>query len=185
MIKQFIKELVFRIRGEYTTEKLVRMGMTVGKHFGREEHVILDPSFCWLITIGDYVTLAPNVVILCHDASTRKFIGFTKCGCVSIGDHVFVGAGSYILPGVKIGDNVVIGANSTVTHNVPSNSVYAGSPAKFIMSIEEFKLKNKEKCGLLPFFEKKYSLSHKVPYYLRIKQKEILQNTNTMIGFID
>ena len=47
-----IKELLYRIRGEYTTEKLISMGMTVGKNFGRLNGVILDPSHCWLITIG-------------------------------------------------------------------------------------------------------------------------------------
>lgn len=30
-----IKELLYRLRGEYTTEKLISMGMQVGKSFGR------------------------------------------------------------------------------------------------------------------------------------------------------
>ena len=182
-LRQLLKEFVFRMRGEYTTEKLIKMGMTVGTHFGREEHVILDPSFCWLISIGDYVTLAPNVVILCHDASTRKFLGYTKCGLVNIGNHVFVGAGSYILPGVTIGDNVIIGANSTVTHDVPSNCVYAGSPAAFVMTLEEYIKKNRQRMEQSPFFDRTYSLSHGVPMPLRVEQKTALQNTK--LGFID
>ena len=44
-----IKELVYRLRGEYTTEKLIKMGMKVGGDFGRLNGVILDPSHCWLI----------------------------------------------------------------------------------------------------------------------------------------
>ena len=59
-----IKELLYRIRGEYTTEKLISMGMKVGKNFGRLNGVILDPSHCWLIEIGDNVTLAPRTYSL-------------------------------------------------------------------------------------------------------------------------
>lgn len=39
---------------------------------------------------------------------------------------------------VKIGTNVVIGAGSVVTKDCESNSVYAGVPAKRLMSINEF-----------------------------------------------
>ena len=67
-----IKEILYRIRGEYTTEKLISMGMKVGKNFGRLHGVILDPSHCWLIEIGDDVTMAPRVHVLCHDASTSR-----------------------------------------------------------------------------------------------------------------
>ena len=77
-----IKEMLYRIRGEVTTEKLISMGMTVGKNFGRLNGVILDPSHCWLITIGDDVTMAPRVHILCHDASTKGFLGYTDIGVI-------------------------------------------------------------------------------------------------------
>ena len=126
----YLKEFIYRLRGEYTTEKLMKMGMQVGKNFKRLNGVILDPAHCWLIEIGDNVTLAPRVHILCHDASTKTFLNYTKIGRVTIGDNVFVGAETVILPGIKIGNNVVIGANSTVTHDVPENSVVVGSPAR-------------------------------------------------------
>ncbi len=54
---------------------------------------------------------------------------------VMIGDRVFVGANVTILKGVTIGEGAVIGAGSIVTHNVPSNEVWAGNPAKFIKRI--------------------------------------------------
>ena len=72
-----IKEILYRIRGEYTTEKLISMGMKVGQNFGRLHGVILDPSHCWLIEIGDNVTMAPRVHVLCHDASTKVHLGYT------------------------------------------------------------------------------------------------------------
>lgn len=133
-----IKEFVYRFRGEYTTEKLMTMGMQVGRNFKRLNGVILDPSHCWLIEIGDNVTMAPRVHILCHDASTKPFLNYTKIGRVTIGDNVFLGAESVVLPGVRIGSNVIIGANSTVTHDIPENSVAVGSPARVICSLEDY-----------------------------------------------
>ena len=48
---------------------------------------------------------------------------------VIIGDNVWVGARSVILPGVIVGNNVVIAAGSVVTKDVPDNSLVAGVPA--------------------------------------------------------
>lgn len=56
-------------------------------------------------------------------------------GGVEIGNNVWIGDKSTILSGVTIGDNVIIGANSVVTHDIPSNSMAAGSPAKVIKQI--------------------------------------------------
>ena len=67
-----LREFVYRLRGEFTTERLVSMGMKVGSNFKRLNGVILDPSHCWLIEIGDNVTMAPRVHVLCHDASTKN-----------------------------------------------------------------------------------------------------------------
>ena len=127
-----IKELIYRFRGEYTTEKLVSMGMKVGCHFHRMHGAILDPSHCWLIDIGDNVVIAPRAHILCHDASTKGFLGYTRIGRVNIGDNVFIGAEAVVLPGVTIGNNVIIGANSTVTHDIPAYSIAVGSPARVV-----------------------------------------------------
>lgn len=178
----FVKEFIYRLRGEYTTEKLIKMGMKVGKNFGRLNGVILDPSHCWLIEIGDNVTLAPRVHVLCHDASTKTFLDFTKVGRVTIGNNVFIGAESVILPGVTIGSNVVVGANSTVTHDVPENTVVAGSPAKVICSLEEYINKERARMENNPCYDETYTLRKSVPMDLRMKQKEELSGK---IGYID
>lgn len=177
-----IAELIYRLRGEYTTEKLIAMGMRVGKNFGRLNGVILDPSHCWLIEIGDDVTLAPRVHILCHDASTKVFMNFTKIGRVTIGNRVFIGAESVVLPGVTIGDNVIIGANSTVTHNIPSNSVAAGSPARIICSLDEYIAKEKARMEKAPVYDDTYTLRKGISMELCMKQKEELKDK---IGYID
>lgn len=178
----FIKELLYRLRGEYTTEKLISMGMQVGTNFGRLNGVILDPSHCWLITIGDNVTMAPRVHILCHDASTKQFLGYTKIGRVNIGDNVFIGAESVVLPGVTIGDNVIIGANSTVTRDIPANSVAAGSPARVICTLEEYLNKERSRMASAPCYGEEYTLRQGVSMEKRMEQKADLEGR---IGYID
>lgn len=177
-----IKELLCRLRGEYSTEKLISMGMKVGKNFGRLNGVILDPSHCWLIEIGDDVTMAPRVHILCHDASTKTFLNYTKIGRVNIGNRVFIGAESVVLPGVTIGDDVVIGANSTVTHDIPSNSVAVGSPAKVICTLDEYLEKEKERMKNSHIYDESYTLRQDVSMEKRLNQKEELEGK---IGYID
>lgn len=55
---------------------------------------------------------------------------------MEIGNNVWIGDKSTILDGVHIGDNVIVGANSVVTHDIPSNSVAAGMPAKIIKQLK-------------------------------------------------
>lgn len=177
-----VKEFVYRLRGEYTTEKLVSMGMKIGTNFKRLNGVILDPAHCWLIEIGDNVTLAPRVHILCHDASTKTFLNYTKIGRVIIGDNVFIGAESVVLPGITIGNNVIIGANSTVTHSIPNNSVAVGNPARVICSLEEYLEKEKARMEGAPIYGEEYTLRKNVTLDLRMKQKADLEGR---IGYID
>ena len=177
----FIKEILYRIRGDFSTEKLVKMGMVVGKNFKRLHGVILDPGHCWLIEIGDNVTMAPRVHILCHDASTKHFLNYTKIGRVTIGNNVFIGAESVVLPSVTIGSNVVIGANSTVTHDIPSNSVVAGSPARVISTLDEYLEKERERMKGSPCYGEEYTLRQNVSMEKRMEQKD---NLSHKIGFI-
>lgn len=51
---------------------------------------------------------------------------------ICIGNDVWIGSGSYIMPGVKVGNGVVIAANSVVTKNIPDYALVAGVPAKII-----------------------------------------------------
>ncbi len=178
----YLKEFLYRLRGEFTTEKLISMGMTVGKSFNRMNGVILDPGHCWLIEIGDNVTMAPRVHILCHDASTKQHLGYTKIGRVTIGSNVFIGAESVILPGVTIGDHVIIGANSTVTHDIPENSVAAGCPARVICSMEAYLEKERARMKTAPCYEEDFTLRQNVSMEKRMQQKEELTGK---IGYID
>lgn len=98
--------------------------------------VILD---CGHITIGDNVMLAPNVQIYAAyhplDAATRT-AGPELAAPISIGDNVWIGGGSIILPGVSIGENSVIGAGSVVARDIPSNVVAAGNPCRVLRTLK-------------------------------------------------
>ena len=181
-MRKIIKAIVYRLQGNYSTEKLVSMGMTVGKNFNRLNGVILDPSHCWLIEIGNNVTMAPRVHILCHDASTKMFLNYTKIGRVSIGDNVFIGAGSIVLPNVTIGSNVVIGAGSVVTHDVPDGMVIAGNPARPISTLDDYLQKERAHIHEAPCYGEEYTLRRNVPMELRMQQKADL---NGKIGYVD
>ncbi len=176
-VKQWIKECVFRIRGTYTVEKLVKMGLTVGKNFNPQVGFDLDASHCWLITIGDNVTFGPDVRILAHDASMHQALGYTKIAPVTIGDNVFIGAGTIVLPGVSIGSDSIIGAGSVVTKNVPQGMVYAGNPARQICTTQEFLSKHKQKMQTCPCYDESYTLRQNVFAEKKKQQKEELEES--------
>ena len=98
------------------------------------------------VEIGSHVTIA-GAHILTHDASPKRFVGhdMNRVGRVVIGDNVFIGAGTIILPGVRIGSNVVVGAGSVVTRDVGENTVVAGNPARQISTLEAFVAKHEAK----------------------------------------
>lgn len=135
------------IRGEQYLPKFINRGLKVGKNFCRMGGVIIDPSHCFQIEIGDNVTLAPRVHILAHDTSTYMHLGYTRSANVRIGNQVFIGASTIVLPGVSIGDRVIIGAGSVVTKDIPSNSVAVGNPARVICSIDAYLEKERAKMN--------------------------------------
>lgn len=174
MIKGIIKKLIYRIRGEYTIDQLRKMGLTVGENFNPQLGFELDPSHCWLIEIGEDVTFGPHVQVLAHDASMYHHLGYTRIGKVVIGNNVFVGAGSIILPNVKIGDNVIIGAGSIVTQDIPENVVCAGNPAKILDSVDNFIAKHKKCMNESPVYDESYTLRKKITNAKKSQQKKDL-----------
>lgn len=105
----------------------------------------------FLISIGDRVTVTSGVRFLTHDGSTwlvrEKGERYQRYGRISIGNDVFIGINSIILPGVSIGSRVVIGAGSVVTRNVPQGTVWAGVPAKQICTFDSFEERVRSTCA--------------------------------------
>ena len=172
-----------KLRGIVSPEELQARGLVVGKRFKCLQGVIIDDSHCWLIEIGDDVTMAPRVHILAHDASTKTHLGYTKIGRVTIGNNVFIGAESVVLPGVTIGDNSIVGANSTVTHDVPANSVVAGSPAKVICSLEDYLAKERKRMESSPCYDESWTLRGAITAQKKERQKADL--ANGIVGYVD
>lgn len=91
------------------------------------------------ITIGKNVLLGPDVKIYTavhpilpderiYTDETGQKATRTKTAPVTIGNRVWIGGGTVILPGVTIGDNAVVGAGSVVTKAIPANAVAYGNP---------------------------------------------------------
>lgn len=96
------------------------------------------------IFVGNNVMFAPNVVIASathpiHPELRRKQAQYNLP--IHIGNNVWIGANSVILPGVNIGDNSVIGAGSIVTKDIPSNVVAVGNPCRVLREINENDMK--------------------------------------------
>lgn len=155
---KIIRRLLSRLRGEQDLEKLKKRGFVVGKNFTRMGGVIIDPAHCWHVSIGNNVTLAPRVHILAHDASTKIFLDYTRVANTKIGDNVFIGAGTIVLPGVTVGSNVVIGAGSIVSKDIPDNSVAIGCPARVIKTIDDYLAEEKGNMREETMFDESYTL---------------------------
>lgn len=97
----------------------------------------------FLISIGDNVTITAGVKIITHDGAYGQFSNqngrYYRYAPVKIGDNVFIGTGSILLPGVEVGDDAVIGAGSVVSKSVETGTVVAGNPAKVICSTSDFR----------------------------------------------
>ena len=178
----FIKKIIMLLNREIPTETLVKRGMRVGSSFNRQQGCFLDPTHCFLITIGDDVTMSIRVTVMAHDASTKKTLGYTKIGQIHIGNHVFIGANATILPGVTIGDYSVIGAGSVVTHDVPERTVVAGVPAKVIYDADTYLEKYRQQMDSVNVFGNAYRMGYGLD---ENKKKQLLEATDGKIAFIE
>lgn len=88
------------------------------------------------IHFGSNIELGPGVSIISSNHKSDNLRNHTKGKPINIGNHVWIGANSTILPEVSIGNNVIIGANSLVNKNIPDNSIAVGNPCKVIKQKE-------------------------------------------------
>ena len=112
--------------------------ISVGDYFYSNHNLIITDGA--EVTFGDNVFIAPNCCFTTAehpiDPEQRKS-GLEIAKPITIGNNVWIGAGSTILAGVNIGDNTVIGAGSVVTKSIPDNVVAVGIPCKVVRKISQ------------------------------------------------
>ncbi|WP_277817594.1 acyltransferase [Dietzia cercidiphylli] len=103
----------------------------------------------YLVSLGSRVRVTSGVRFITHDGGVwvarEDDPRLDVFGRIVVGNNVFIGVNSIILPGVNIGDDVVVGAGSVVTKDVPSGSVVAGCPARVLDSVESYVAKSSRK----------------------------------------
>lgn len=118
-------------------------------HIGDHVEINMNCVFldCNRITIGSNSGIGPGVHIytVYHPVnplerlsrSDKGDLSFWKSltAPVTIGNNVWIGGGSIILPGVTIGDNTTIGAGSVVSKSIPANCLAVGNPCKVIREL--------------------------------------------------
>lgn len=137
-----------------TYSSRIRYYKKIGVKIGENTIILSDESSFgsepFLIEIGNDCLISGNVNFLTHDGGmwVLNNLGITnkadKFGKIVIGNNVFIGIRTLIMPGVTIGNNCIVGAGSIITKDIPDNSVVAGVPARVICSIDDYYEKNKK-----------------------------------------
>lgn len=90
------------------------------------------------ISIGNNCLISQHITMVTTNHLIRKNTPINEQSWstdkidIKIGNDVWIGANSVILPGVNINDGAVIGAGSIVTKDVPKNAIVLGNPARII-----------------------------------------------------
>lgn len=140
-IGKIVKELLGKSDGAFINPPFYcdyGSHIEVGKNFFANYNcTIIDVA---KVKIGDNCQMAPNVAIYTaghplHPVSRNSMYEYGIS--VTIGDNVWIGGNTVIMPGVHIGSNTVIGAGSVVTKDIPDWVVAVGNPCRVLRQITE------------------------------------------------
>ena len=167
--------LIFIRSFEQKRKYLIKNGAKIGEGTRIFGPVSTFGSEPYLIEVGEKCQFSHTANFLTHDGgisvlnNLNMFNGpVDKMKRVKIGNNVFIGLNSIIMPGVTIGDNVIIGSGTIVTKDIPNDSVACGVPARVISTIYQYYDKCKDNVdysiGLSrnakrKYFERKYSIN--------------------------
>lgn len=84
------------------------------------------------IEIGSNLRMGPHVGLISANHDPDDYDQWLPSEPIRIGDNVWIGMNSVVMPGVRIGSNVVIGSNSVVIQDLPDNVVAVGSPCSVV-----------------------------------------------------
>tara|TARA_R110002049_G_scaffold85482_13_gene217247 strand:- start:10680 stop:11210 length:531 start_codon:yes stop_codon:yes gene_type:complete len=171
---------LFAWKKESYIEELVSRGLRLGEKVSIQSPFFFDPAHCFLISIGDRCTFAPDVRLIAHDASMKRALDFTLVGQIRIGNDCFIGASAIVLANVEIGDNCIIGAGSVVTRSIPANSVAAGNPAVVICSTNDYLEKHQRASAEKGVFGRDYQMQNISEQRL----SELLEATKSLPAYL-
>ncbi|WP_304343665.1 acyltransferase [Chryseobacterium koreense] len=150
MIMRFFYRIILKIntfRESLVGKAYIEICKAKGLKVGKDVIFVEVPKFGsepFLIEIGDRTKITANCTFINHDGamyvirSMEKYIDARNFGRIKIGKNCFIGNNCTILPGIEMGDNCILGAGSVLNSSMPPNSVFAGVPAKFICTTEEY-----------------------------------------------
>ena len=147
--------LRYRLLARKTRFRLLRNGWTRADYLRRNHDLAamgenvyfysrIFPSDPKLLKIGSNVVICTDVRFVSHDRMDIILSAMTGESCpkyydpIEVGNNVFIGSDTVILPGVRIGDNSIIGAGAVVTKDLPSGYVWGGVPARCIGEFQTF-----------------------------------------------
>lgn len=112
--------------------------LSIGSHFyANYDCIFLDVA---PITIGDHVFFGPRVCLYTAGHPTVPEIRNLELEFglpITIGDSVWIGGNTVVLPGVSIGDGTVVAAASVVTRDLPSGVLAAGNPCRVLRPLTD------------------------------------------------
>ncbi len=137
----------------YLRKKIFKKILSINKNFKWQSLVSKNSIIHKNVKIGEGTIIMPGVIINCystignmclintgsiieHDNNFKNFSsagpGVTTSGNVFVDELSHLGTASVVIHDINIGKNTILGANSLAIRNLKSNSVYVGSPAKFL-----------------------------------------------------
>lgn len=129
---------------------LRKQGVKIGERCFIQSINVSNEHF--LVEIGNHVAIAMGVRFITHDGSAswlfREELDAGIFGRITIGNDVFIGMSSILLPNTTIGNNCIVGAGSVVRGKFPDNSVIMGNPAKVVLKMSAQKMLYKVNPGL-------------------------------------
>ncbi|MCY1659822.1 MULTISPECIES: acyltransferase [Chryseobacterium] len=146
----FLYRLILKIHTTYQKiiQKIyIKISVARGLKVGKDVIFVEAPDFGsepFLIEIGDRTKITAGCKFINHDGamyvirSMEKYQDARNFGRIKLGKNCFVGNNCIFLPGSQMGDNCILGAGSVLNSSMPDNSVYAGTPAKFICTVEQY-----------------------------------------------
>lgn len=137
------------------------------------------PSEAYLISLGNYVRVAPGTHFFTHGGLwPQRFrhpeLLLEQWGGIKVGDYSYIGEACLVMPGVEIGSNCVVGAGSVVTKSVPDGMMVAGNPAKIIGKTEDMVHRVAARCPVKSRDFYKLSAKERRNFIMSIPEEQLV-----------